>query len=322
MGRNLITGGFGLIGRRLAKLLLDEGEEVVLFDVASESRLTKDIKDRVKIVRGDLTNWVQVIDAVKNNNISCIYHLGSLLPPTTEQNPAAAFAVNITGSFNILEAARLLGVDSVTYASSLSTFGFDLPQVIPNDFPQRPPNMYGVTKVCSERLGEYYHSRFGVNFRGVRFPVIMGPGRVLGVGWTAFTSLLIEEAAMGRPYTIYVDKSTNAGFLYLKDAAQSLIDLNRVDDERLTRRVYSLYGFSATAQDLVDSVKSYIPEAQIDFKPDQAMLRIIETQYAVISKRLDDTLAREDWGWSPHYSLDQAVEDFIKEVRANKAISE
>ena len=318
----MITGGFGLIGRRLAKLLLDEGEEVVLFDVASESRLTKDIKDRVKIVRGDLTNWVQVIEAVKNNDIGCIYHLGALLPPTTEQSPAAAFAVNITGSFNILEAARLLGVDSVTYASSLSTFGFDLPQVIPNDFPQRPPNMYGVTKVCSERLGEYYHSRFGVNFRGVRFPVIMGPGRVLGVGWTAFTSLLIEEAAMGRPYTIYVDKSTNAGFLYLKDAARSLIDLNRVDDERLTRRVYSLYGFSATAQDLVDSVKSYIPEAQIDFKPDQAMLRIIETQYAVISKRLDDTLAREDWGWSPQYSLDQAVEDFIKEVRANKAISE
>ena len=317
MGRNLITGGLGFIGYHLAKLLLDEGEEVVLFDVVSESKLTKDIRDRVSIVRGDLSNWVQVLDAVKDNNISCIFHAGAMLPPTSEQCPAAAYAVNVTGTFNVLEAARLFGVDSVIYLSTLATFGVDVPRVVPNDASQRPPSMYGVTKVCGERLGEYYHSRFGINFRGVRFPPLIGLGR-FGSAQSAYTYLAIQEAAMGRPYTIYVDKSTKIAILYVKDAARSLVDLKKAEEGKLTRRVYNLYGFTITAQELVDRVKRYIPEAQIDFKPDQAMIRAVEN----LPERLDDTLAREDWDWSPHYSLDQAVENFIEEVRANKAIYE
>ena len=317
MGRNLITGGLGFIGYHLAKLLLDEGEEVVLFDVVSESKLTKDIRDRVSIVRGDLSNWVQVLDAVKDNNISCIFHAGAVLPPISEQCPAAAYAVNVTGTFNILEAARLFGVDSVIYLSTLATFGLDVPPIVPNDASQRPPNMYGVTKVCGERLGEYYHSRFGINFRGVRFPPLIGLGR-FGSAQSAYTYLAVQEAAMGRPYTIYVDKSTKIAILYVKDAARSLVDLKKAEEGKLTRRVYNLYGFTIAAQELVDRVKRYIPEAQIDFKPDQAMIRAVEN----LPERLDDTLAREDWDWSPHYSLDQAVENFIEEVRANKAIYE
>jgi len=315
MGTNLITGGLGFIGYHLTKLLLDEGEEVVLFDVASGSRLTQGLKDSVKIVRGDLSNWVHVLDAVKDNDISCIYHAGALLPPVSEQSPAAAYAVNATGTFNVLEAARLLAVDSVIYPSTLATFGLDVPRVVPNDAPQRPPNMYGVTKVCSERLGEYYHTRFGVNFRGVRFPPIIGMGR-MDRAQSAYNYLAIQESAMGRPYTIYVDKSTTIALLYVKDAVQGLLDLKRAEEGKLTRRVYNLYGFSITAQELVDSVTRYIPEAQIDFKPDQAMIRLVKN----LPERLDDALAREDWGWSPRYSLDQAVDNFIAEVRANKAI--
>ncbi len=317
MGKNLITGGFGFIGYHLAKLLLDEGEEVVLFDVASESRLAQGIKDSVAVVRGDLSNWVHVLDAVKDNDISCIYHAGALLPPISEQSPAAAYAVNVTGTFNILEAARLLGVDSVIYPSTLATFGLDVPRIVPNDAAQRPPNMYGVTKVCSERLGEYYHTRFGVNFRAVRFTPIIGMGR-FDRAQSAYNYLAIQESALGRPYTIYVDESTTIALLYVKDAVRGLVDLKRAEEAKLTRRVYNLYGFSITARQLVDSVRRYIPEAQIDFKPDQSMIRLVKN----LPERLDDMLAREDWGWSPRYSLDQAVENFIGEVRANRAIYE
>lgn len=312
MGRNLITGGLGFIGCHLARFLLDEGEEVVLFDVVSESKLSKGIRNSVKIIRGDLSNWVQVLDAVKDNNISCIYHAGALLPPISEQCPAAAYAVNVGGTFNVLETARLFGVDSVIYSSTLATFGLDVPRIVPNDARQRPLNMYGVTKVCGERLGEYYHSRFGINFRGVRFPPIVGLGRT-DRAQSAYNYLAIEEAAMGRPYTIYVDKSTRIALLYVKDAAQGLVNLKKADEKRLTTRIYNLYGLSATAEELVSSIKKYIPEAQIDFKPDQAMIRAVEN----LPQRLDDTLAREDWGWSPHYSLDQAVENFIKEVQTS-----
>jgi len=317
MGKSLITGGHGFIGYYLAKHLLEEDEQVVLFDVASESRLTKGIRDSVKIVRGDLANWAQVLDVVRDNEINSIYHAGALLPPVTEQCPAAAYAVNITGTFNVLEAARLFGVDSVIYPSTLATFGRDVPRIVPNDASQRPPNMYGVTKVCCERLGEYYYTRFGVNFRGVRLTPIIGMGR-FDKAQSAYNYLAVQESAMGRPYTIYVDRSTTIALLYVKDAVLGLLDLKNADDERLTRRVYNLYGFSATAQELVDTVRRHIPEAQIGFKPDQAMITAVEN----LPQRLDDTLAREDWGWSPRYSLDQAVEDFIKEVRANRDIYE
>jgi len=317
MGKNLITGGHGFLGYYLAKLLLEEGEEVVLFDVVSESRFTEGIKDRVKAVRGDLRNWVQVLDVVKDNDISCIFHAGALLPPVTEQSPAAAYAVNVTGTFNVLEAARLFGVDSVIYLSTLATFGRDVPRIVPNDASQHPPNMYGVTKVCSERLGEYYYTRFGVNFRGVRFPPIIGMGR-FDKAQSAYNYLAIQETALGRPYTVYVDKSTTIALLYVKDAVWSLVDLKKAEDRKLTGRVYNLYGFSATAQELVDSVRRFIPEAQIDFKPDQEMITLVEN----LPQRLDDTLAREDWGWSTRYSLDQAVEDFIREIRAHRAIYE
>lgn len=317
MGKNLITGGHGFLGYYLAKLLLEEGEEVVLFDVVSESRFTEGIKDRVKAVRGDLRNWVQVLDVVKDNDISCIFHAGALLPPVTEQSPAAAYAVNVTGTFNVLEAARLFGVDSVIYLSTLATFGRDVPRIVPNDASQHPPNMYGVTKVCSERLGEDHYTRFGVNFRGVRFPPIIGMGR-FDKAQSAYNYLAIQETVLGRPYTVYVDKSTTIALLYVKDAVWSLVDLKKAEDRKLTGRVYNLYGFSATAQELVDSVRRFIPEAQIDFKPDQEMITLVEN----LPQRLDDTLAREDWGWSTRYSLDQAVEDFIREIRAHRAIYE
>jgi threonine 3-dehydrogenase len=317
MGKNLITGGFGFIGYHLAKLLLDEGEELVLFDVASGSRLAQGIKDSVTVVRGDLSNWVHVLEAVKDNDISCIYHAGALLPPITEQNPAAAYAVNVTGTFNVLEAARLFGVGSVIYPSTLATFGSDVPRIVPNDAPQRPPNMYGVTKVCSERLGEYYHTRFGVNFRAVRFTPLIGMGR-FDRAQSAYNYLAIQESALGRAYTIYVDESTTIALLYVKDAVRGLVDLKRADEAKLTRRIYNLYGFSITARQLVDTVRRQIPEAQIDFKPDESMIRLVRN----LPERLDDTLARQDWGWSPRYSLDQAVENFIGEVRANRTIYE
>jgi len=312
MGKSLITGGHGFIGYYVVKLLLDEGEQVVLFDVAPESRLTRGIKDNVKIVRGDLSNWAQVLDAVKGNAIDSIYHAGAPLPPVTEQHPAAAYAVNVTGTFNVLEAARLFDLKSVIYLSSLATFGRDVPPVVPNDASQRPPNMYGVTKVCCERLGEYYYTRFGVNFRAVRFPPIIGMGR-FDRAQSAYNYLAVQESALGRPYTVYVDKSTTIALLYLKDVLLGLVDLKKAEDEKLTRRVYNLYGFPATAQELVDTVKGYIPDAKIDFKPDQAMITAVEN----LPQRLDDTVARRDWGWSPRYTLDRAVEDFIQEVRAN-----
>lgn len=317
MARNLVTGGLGFIGFHLAVLLREQGEDVVIFDVASRSRLSDAFEGDVKVVRGDLADLVHVLEAVKDNDIDCIYHAGAMLPPVTEQSPSAAYSVNVTGTLNILEAARLMEVERVVYPSTLAVFGRDVPALVPNDARQRPPNMYGVTKVCCERLGEYYYKRYGVDFRAVRFTPLLGMGR-FDSAQSAYTYRAVQEAALGHPYTIYVDRDTTIALIYVKDAAQALIDLRHADGDKLTERVYNLYGMSMTAQGLVDAIKKHIPDASIDFKPDTEMIRLVEN----LPARLDDSLARKDWSWAPRYSLDEAVRDFIQDIRTHRHIYE
>lgn len=315
MARSLITGGFGFIGYHLTNLLLQQGEEVTIFDIAGGSKLFRNMMDRITLIRGDIGNWSHVLDAVRTSKPDCIYHAGAMLPPGSEQNPQGAFAVNVNGTYNVFEAARMFGVESVMFISTLATYGRDVPPVVPNDAPQHPVNMYGVTKVCCERLGEYYHRRFGLNFRGVRLTPILGMGRV-DSAQSAYLYKSVQEAAMGRPYDIYVEPTTSIAVLYVKDAAWGLYDLRRAPEGCLTTRVYNLYGMTVMGQELSDAIKRTVPEARLEFRPDQTQIQLVGN----LPERLDDTLARKDWDWSPRYSLEEAVADFVGDIRANSDI--
>jgi threonine 3-dehydrogenase len=316
MGRSLITGGFGFIGYHLTNLLLEQGEEVAIFDVVGASRLGG-APEGVKVFRGDVSNWAQVLEAVKESGADCIFHAGAILPPVSEQSPQAAFAVNVTGTFNVLEAARLFGVKQVLLLSTLATFGRDVPKVVPNDVAQHPPNMYGTTKVCAERLGEYYHRRFGIDFRGVRLTPLMGMGR-FDTAQSAYIYRAVQEAALGRPYTIYVAPETPISVTYVKDAAWGLLDLKQARQDKLTRRVYNLFGFAATGQELAEAVMRVVPEAQLKFEPDTKMIELVKN----LPERLDDTLARQDWGWNLRYDLERSVRDMVADIRAHRHVYE
>jgi len=321
MGRSLVTGGLGLVGRQLAKLLLDEGEEVVLMDVARPDALAPQLRERVEFVRSDITNWSQVMDAVKGTSVDTIYHVAAILPPGTEMNPAAGYAVNLTGTHNILEAARLLDVEKVVFSSSAAVWNSEVPKVIPNDQAQFPVTLYGATKVASERLGEFYAKRYNLDFRSVRFICIMGPGRVPGVGWTAYTSLVIEETAKGNPFTLKVNEDLLLHFLYLKDAAYALYDLNNADKSSLTSCVYNVDGYAGTTAQIVEAIMKHNPAAKIDYQFDPEYQHVMDTQYVNLAKRADDSLARKDWGWAPHYTLDSAVADFINDVKTGALLT-
>jgi threonine 3-dehydrogenase len=238
-----------------------------------------------------------------------------MLPPVTEQNPQAAYHINLNGTYNVLEAARMFNVESVMFISTLATFGRDVPSIVPNDAAQHPVNMYGVTKVCSELLGVYYHQRFGVNFRGVRLPPILGMGRI-DSAQSSFIYKSGQEAAMGRPYSIYVEPDTPIAILYVKDVALGLYDLSNAPEEKLSTRVYNLYGLKATGQGIHDAILKVIPDAKIDFKPDAEQIELVYN----LPEKLDDAVARSDWGWAPRYSLDDAVADFINDIRSRKDI--
>lgn len=316
MSRNLITGGLGFLGSCLARQLVEKSEEVVVFDLAMGSKLIESIKDKLKFVRGDLTDETQVLAAVRDNDIDCIYHLAALVPPVSEQNLPTTFKVNVQGTINVLEAARLLKVGSLIFVSTLATYGLGTPRLTNEDVPQEPRNMYGTTKVCCERLGEQYHRKYGVNFRGVRFPPILGAGRK-DSAHSAFSYLAIKESVLGRPYTIYVEKETRMPLIYIKDAVGSLISLKEANEGRLKRRIYNIHGFHLQAGELAQEVQKRIPQAQLDFSPDPTMLDMISNW-----PTLDDARARDEWGWRPKYELAESVGDFIVEVRANPSAYE
>jgi threonine 3-dehydrogenase len=316
MGSNLITGGFGFIGHHLTNLLLEKGEEVSIFDLAGSSRLGS-APQGVRAFRGDISNWAQVLDAVKESGADCIYHAGAMLPPNSEQNPQAAYAVNVTGTYNILEAARLLGVKQVIYLSTLATFGRDVPKVVPNDAAQHPPSMYGTTKVCGERLGEYYHRQFGIDFRGVRLTPLMGMGR-FDTAQSAYIYRAVQDSALGRPYTIYVAPETSISVTYVKDAAWGLMDLKNAPQDNLTRRVYNLFGFAMTAAELANAVRREAPEAHLSFAPDPKMIELVEN----LPERLEDTPARQDWNWTIRYDLERSILDMVQDIRTHRHIYE
>lgn len=314
MGINLITGGLGFLGRNLAKNLFALGEEVIIFDVLKDYKFLRTLPKGIKYITGDIRDPSQIQAAVKNYQIDTIYHLAAILPPHSEDNLFNTFAVNIQGTLNVLETALADPMKKVVFLSSIATYGISLPPLVNEDVPQHPRNMYGVTKVCSEKIGEQYWRKYGLNFRAVRFPPILGAGRK-DSAQSAFSYLAIREAALGRPYTINVAADTRLPLLYIQDAVGCLISLQGADEKVLSRRIYNIHGFSASAGEIVDTIRRFIPQAKFSYGPDQAVMDIIRSWPI-----LDDTRAREEWGWHPKYNLEEAVKDFIAEVRAHPEI--
>ena len=310
----LITGGMGFIGTYLAHALLAKGEEVVLFDVMTNSPLIQDIKSKVKIVQGDLSSWAEVLGAVKQYKIDGIYHTGALLSASAEEKPITAYQVNAGGTFNILEAARLFNVKRVIYTSTIASYGLGLDRVNEETI-QMPISMYGVTKVFSERLGEYYHRKFGVDFRAVRLPSVIGPGRG-GGGASAYSTLMISEPALKRPYQVFVEEDVIMPLLYIEDCVNCLTKLYEADNAKLKRRVYCIAGFSPTAKEIVEAVKKVLPKADLKFNPNSEMTQIVRSW----PRYQDETKAGEEWGWKTKFLLHETVKDFIEKVQAHPEI--
>ena len=315
MSRNLITGGLGYVGTNLTRYLLERGEEVVIFDISPASPLIEDIKSDVKIIQGHLGNWAEVLNAVQADKIDHIYHLGAMITMPAEANPWAAYATNANGTFHVLEAARMFNVKSVIFPSGIAVYAPGVGEVINEDvFQSNPSQMYAATKIFGERLGEYYHHKFGVNFRCPSLPAICGPGRREGLA--AYPSLMVHDPAKGRPCKVPIDEKGQLPFIYIKDVIRCLTALKDVDEARLHRRVYCIKGFSMPAKEMADTVRKYIPDAKIEFLADETVVKLVGD----MPKKVDDTRAREDWGWKPEYDWDKAVRDFIAEIKTNPSL--
>jgi threonine 3-dehydrogenase len=312
----LITGGTGFIGSEVTRILLERGEKKpVLFDINPSTKRLGDYVKQVKFVRGDLGNFSQVLDVVNEYAPDVIYHLGGMLSVSSEANPSAAFKTNVLGIFHILEAARLFGVKQVLFTSTTATYGYDISGDVLNDYTlQRPTLFYGITKVFSEHLGLFYSRKYGIDFRSVRYPSIVGPG-VKTPGVVQYTSWMIEECAKGKPFTIWVKPETKCPIMYYKDAARAIVELGEAQNKNIKTINYILAGITPTptARELSDIVKEKVPNAKIHFKPDFELMRMIEK----LSLPIDDNNAKKEWGWKIKYDKEKMINDFLKELEQN-----
>ena len=318
MARNLITGGMGFLGIYLARELLADGEEVILFQRRRELPPSgADIKDKVEIFSGDIGNWVHMVEAVKKYNIDCIFHVAALLSKDCEESAANGFRVNVAGTVNILEAARILGVKDLIFVSSGATYGTkNPPKKVYNDTLQNAENMYTTTKVCCERLGEQYYRQYGVNFRAIRYAMVVGPTRQISYYYGDWSGI-IERTSQGKPYTAHSNPANPCAYIYVKDAARALVDLRRADENKLRQRVYNAHGFMATLTEMAEAIKKHIPNTQITFDWDKS--QEMKVANSGVDYEMDNTVAFEDFGYETQYHLNEMVDDFIKEVRAGRA---
>ncbi|NHJ40755.1 MAG: NAD(P)-dependent oxidoreductase [Asgard group archaeon] len=295
----LITGGAGFIGFHLAERLLEADKEVVIFDIKAEK-----IKDKAKgliLITGDITNRQHVEEIFEKYNFTSVFHLASLMPPDTEEDPYKAFEVNVEGTMNIIRSACKQGVETIIYPSSATVFGPDRKPPFTEEDLLDPWTVYSSFKICTEIIGSIYSKKYDINFRAVRFPVVVGPGRNPFLGVTKYPTQMVEEAIKGKPYIAEVSPDTIVPIIYIDDAVQILINLWRSKDIHF--EIVNVDGIWVSAKEIAEGIKKIIPSAKIEFKPPenihiQKVLTGVqekkdEDRYSYRGKRLLDEILQE-----------------------------
>ena len=303
----LITGGTGYIGAQLAHLLVLEGEHPVLFDVSPNRAALAGIESAVKVVRGDLANYSEVLNAIKENGITEIYHLGSMLTGASEENPWAAFHANVIGTYNVLEAARIFGVRKLMFTSTLGTYGIGFGDVIDDVTLQRPITMYGCGKLYGEGLGRFYNKKFGLDFRSVRFAYMVGWGVRTPNHWAP---PMIEDAVSGENHEcIYATPETAVSMIHVKDAALACKMVLEGPSAKIKTMNYNVTGVPrhVSAGELEAMLKKRYPKFKVTYKtPPLPGVLEQNNMYGKV-KRFDDSRARDEWGWKPQYGTVEAI---------------
>jgi len=309
MKKILVTGAVGQIGSELTMSLRDKyGND----NVVAGGRKTKP-SDKLlnsgpfEIV--DCNDAKAIANVVKKYEIDTIYHLAAILSAVAEANPVLAWNVNINGLYNVLEMAREFNC-AVFTPSSIGAFGPTTPpDNTPQDTIQRPNTMYGVTKVSGELLCDYYFKRFGVDTRGVRYPGIISNETLPGGGTTDYAVEIYYEAIKHKKYTCNLPAGTFLDMMYMPDAIKAGIDLMEADPARLKHRnAFNVTAMSFDPEIIAGAIRKHIPEFTIDYKVDPVKKAIAETW----PNSMDDSAAREEWGWEPEYDLKTMTKDMLE----------
>lgn len=308
----LVIGSTGQIGSELTRELRKTyGNEHVVAGYIKGAEPKGELLESGPSAEADVTNGEMIANVVKQYNIDTIYNLAALLSVVAESKPRLAWKIGIDGLWNILETAREHHC-AVFTPSSIGSFGLSTPHALtPQDTIQRPRTMYGVTKVTTELLSNYYFTKYGVDTRSVRFPGVISYVTPPGGGTTDYAVDIYYYAVRGEKFTCPIKDGTKMDMIYMPDALKAAIMVMEADPSRLKHRnAFNIASLSFGPETVYAAIKKYKPEFEMIYDVDPLKQAIAESW----PDKMDDTCAREEWDWNPTYDLDYMTKDMLEKL--------
>lgn len=306
----LVIGAGGQIGTVLVEKLksLFGDKNVIATDLREnkeENILGLDVLDKSSLEK-----------CIEAHQITEIYHLAAILSAKGEQNPKWAWDVNMGGLFNVLEAAVKYKVEKVFYPSTIAVFGKYIPlENTPNQVPLVPATVYGISKVAGELWAEYYFNKYGLDVRSIRYPGVIGYQSLPGGGTTDYAVDIFHAEAKNETYNCFLSERTTLPMIYMDDCIKATIDIMQAPIEKISCRTsYNIAGMSFSPEEIAAEIQKLNPEFKVNYSPDFRQ-KIAESW----PQSIDDSLARNDWGWKPDFNISQLVEVMMENVRKQYA---
>ncbi|WP_400075999.1 NAD-dependent epimerase/dehydratase family protein [Winogradskyella sp. R77965] len=307
----LIIGACGQIGTELTTKLREiHGVSNVIASDINTRNLDLVNSGPFEII--DAKNYNAIKDCCQQNNVKTVYLMAALLSATGEKYPMEAWDLNMNSLFHVLNLAKKKVIDKIFWPSSIAVFGPTTPnENTPQHTICEPTTVYGITKQVGERWCEYYHNKYGVDVRSLRYPGIISHKAMPGGGTTDYAVEIYHEVLKTGKYECFLSKNTRLPMMFMEDAIKATTDLMAADAKKLTiRSGYNLSAISFTPEEIAESIKAQIPDFTISYKPD--FRQAIADSWP---SSIDDNVARKDWNWSHDYNLMEMTSEMLKQLK-------
>ena len=307
----LVIGACGQIGVELTLALRKQygNNNVIASDLREENPLLKGTGPYVSM---DVMNKEMLHVQVIRQNITQIYLLAAILSATGEKNPNLAWHLNMQGLLNVLDIAREEKLHKVYWPSSIAVFGPTSPkQMCPQQTIIEPTTVYGISKYAGEFWCNYYHQRYGVDVRSIRYPGLISYKSAPGGGTTDYAVEIYIEAIEKQKYTCFLSEDTYLPMMYMPDAIRATMELMEAPADKISVRTsYNVAGMSFSPKEIAESIKAQVPDFEMGYKPDSR--QAIADSWP---QSIDDNVANKDWGWKPQYDLSLMTKDMLENLR-------
>jgi len=308
----LILGAGGQIGVELAMALREKygDANVIATDLKDEPHPL--LKDRGPYMQLDAMNGDALLDIVKKEGITQVYHLAALLSATGEKMPRKAWDINMESLLSLLDIAVQEKIKKVYWPSSIAVFGPTTPREgTPQQTIIEPRTVYGISKYAGELWCQYYNQRWGLDVRSLRYPGLISWKSAPGGGTTDYAVEIYHEALKHGKYTCFLKEDTYLPMMYMDDAIRGTIELMEAPGEQIkTRMAYNISAMSFSPKEIAETIKYHIPDFKIDYAPD--FRQAIADGWP---KSIDDRAARGDWGWQHEFGLDKMTHDMLTHLK-------